>query len=54
MSARDPLAAFSRPDRRLRIRVYRNTSPVRWKSGRLPVSQRLFWVGPLFILVQSS
>lgn len=31
------------------VEIYRNTSEKRWGSGKLPIRQRLFWVGPLFV-----
>lgn len=36
----------------MRVRFYRNTSSRRWGKGRLPVRQRLYWLGPVFVLVQ--
>lgn len=24
----------------------------RWKMARLPIKQKVFWIGPLFVLIQ--
>lgn len=36
----------------MRVRFYKNTSTKRWWSAKLPIRQRLYWLGPMFMLVQ--
>jgi hypothetical protein len=38
----------------MKVRVSRNTSKVRLKFARLPIDQRLIWLGPIFLLVQGK
>jgi hypothetical protein len=36
----------------MRWYICRNTSARRWGKGKLPVRQRVYWLGPIFVLVQ--